>query len=205
LGDFLPLDAGMEIHGPVDKEVISFQFDSRKVSKGIAFVARKGVYQDGHKYIDSAIALGCELVVCEELPAILDPHVTYIKCRSVHDFLAKILPVFYDIDFKNIVIVGVTGTNGKTTVATLLYQLFSTLGYTCGLISTVEVRIGKDIFPSTHTTPDHMQYISNGFMAYLLRLEFLQILLMTILIIIRPLKITWKLKSVFLINWILVQ
>jgi UDP-N-acetylmuramoyl-L-alanyl-D-glutamate--2,6-diaminopimelate ligase len=156
LGDFLPLDAGMEIHGPVDKEVISFQFDSRKVSKGIAFVARKGVYQDGHKYIDSAIALGCELVVCEELPAILDPHVTYIKCRSVHDFLAKILPVFYDIDFKNIVIVGVTGTNGKTTVATLLYQLFSTLGYTCGLISTVEVRIGKDIFPSTHTTPDQI-------------------------------------------------
>ncbi len=156
LGEFLPLDNSTEVFGAIDKKVKSFEFDSRRVTNEIAFVAKKGVNQDGHDFINAAISSGCQIVICENLPDNLAQNVTFIKCNSVTDFLAKILPVFYNIDFNDLSIIGVTGTNGKTTVATLLFQLFTSLGFKCGLISTVEFRIADHVLPSTHTTPDQI-------------------------------------------------
>lgn len=157
LGEFLPFDAGIEIIGSVEKKVKGFQFDSRNIEKGIAFVAKKGTQQDGHDYIDAAISSGCDVIFCEFFPARIHDQLTYIKCNSIADVLAKMLPAFYDLDLHGICIVGVTGTNGKTTVATLLYQLYKSLGYRCGLISTIENRIADEVIEATHTTPDQIR------------------------------------------------
>jgi UDP-N-acetylmuramoyl-L-alanyl-D-glutamate--2,6-diaminopimelate ligase len=157
LGEFLPIDTGVEIKGSVENKVKAFQFDSRKIEKGIAFVAMKGTQLDGHDFIDSAIALGCEVVICERFPSVISEKVTYVKCESVTDYLGKLLPAFFDLDLDDLVLIGVTGTNGKTTVATLLYQLFGLSGFRCGLISTVENRIVDEVVSATHTTPDQIR------------------------------------------------
>ncbi len=156
LGEILPFETGIEIKGPVDKKVKAFQFDSRKIESGIAFVAKKGTQQDGHDFIARAISAGAEVILCERMPEITMENITYIRCESVPDLLAKMLPVFYDLDLDELNIIGVTGTNGKTTVATLLYRLFGFLGFQCGLISTIENRIVDEIMASTHTTPDQI-------------------------------------------------
>jgi UDP-N-acetylmuramoyl-L-alanyl-D-glutamate--2,6-diaminopimelate ligase len=134
--------------------VSSIAIDSRKVIKGTAFVAIKGVAQDGHEYISKAIELGAKVIVCENRPALLVEGVTYIKVASTPEAVAFMAHQFYDAPSTKIKLVGVTGTNGKTTIATLLFKLFSSLGYTCGLVSTVQNQIGDQIIPSTHTTPD---------------------------------------------------
>jgi UDP-N-acetylmuramoyl-L-alanyl-D-glutamate--2,6-diaminopimelate ligase len=134
--------------------VSSIAIDSRKVIKGTAFVAIKGVAQDGHEYISKAIELGAKVIVCENMPALLTDGVTYIKVASTPEAVAFMAHQFYDAPSTKIKLVGVTGTNGKTTIATLLFKLFSSLGYTCGLVSTVQNQIGDQIIPSTHTTPD---------------------------------------------------
>lgn len=156
LGEFLPIDAGFEIIGSAEKKVSAFQFDSRKVTEGVAFVARRGSEQDGHDFIEDAITLGCEVVICERLPGQCKESVTYIRCHSVTAFIGKALCLFYGIQWERLQIIGVTGTNGKTTVATLLFQLFKSLGYSCGLISTIENRINDELILSTHTTPDQI-------------------------------------------------
>ncbi len=156
LGEILPFETGVKVIGPVEKKVKAFQFDSRKVDKGIAFVAKKGTQQDGHDFIDSAISKGSEVIICERFPETISEHVTYIRCESLADYLGKMLTAFYDLDLQELNLVGVTGTNGKTTVATLLYQLFGLLGFRCGLISTIENRIADEIISSTHTTPDQI-------------------------------------------------
>lgn len=144
----------LEVVGVTDIAVSSIAIDSRKVIKGTAFVAIKGVAQDGHDYITKAIELGAKVIVCENMPALLTDGVTYIKVANAQEAVAYMAHQFYDAPSTKIKLVGVTGTNGKTTIATLLFKLFSSLGYTCGLVSTVQNQIGDQIIPSTHTTPD---------------------------------------------------
>jgi UDP-N-acetylmuramoyl-L-alanyl-D-glutamate--2,6-diaminopimelate ligase len=144
----------LEVVGATDIAVSSIAIDSRKVIKGTAFVAIKGVAQDGHDYISKAIELGAKVIVCENMPALQADGVTYIKVANTQEAVAYMAHQFYDAPSTKIKLVGVTGTNGKTTIATLLFKLFSELGYTCGLVSTVQNQIGDQIIPATHTTPD---------------------------------------------------
>jgi len=144
----------LEVVGATDIAVSSIAIDSRKVIKGTAFVAIRGVAQDGHDYISKAIELGAKVIVCENMPALQVDGVTYIKVANTSEAVAFMAHQFYDAPSTKIKLVGVTGTNGKTTIATLLFKLFSELGYTCGLVSTVQNQIGDQIIPATHTTPD---------------------------------------------------
>jgi len=144
----------LEVVGVTDIAVSSIAIDSRKVIKGTAFVAIKGVVQDGHDYITKAIELGAKVIVCENMPALLTDGVTYIKVANAQEAVAYMAHQFYDAPSTKIKLVGVTGTNGKTTIATLLFKLFSSLDYTCGLVSTVQNQIGDQIISATHTTPD---------------------------------------------------
>lgn len=128
--------------------------DSRKAGKGFAYFALKGVVADGHQYIAAAEAAGAVLIFCEELPNEIKPDKTYIQVPSTHETVGLVAANFYEHPSRSMKVVGVTGTNGKTTVATLAYRLFSNLGYDCGLISTVRNLVVSRELPSTHTTPD---------------------------------------------------
>jgi UDP-N-acetylmuramoyl-L-alanyl-D-glutamate--2,6-diaminopimelate ligase len=143
-----------EVVGSTDKAIIDIQIDSRKVTEGTLFVAIKGVQADGHQFINTAIEKGATVIVCESLPAVCNELVTYLVVKNTNEAVAIMAHQFYDMPSQKVKLVGVTGTNGKTTVATLLFKLFSELGYTCGLVSTVQNQIGTKIIPSTHTTPD---------------------------------------------------
>jgi len=138
-------------------------FDSRKVAKGSVFVAIKGTLTDGHKYIDKAISAGANSIVCEELPGDLINNITYVEVLDANQALAVMASNFYDNPSKNLKLVGVTGTNGKTTVSSLLYQLFKKAGYKVGLLSTIRIMVDNREFSTSHTTPDAMtinQYLS---------------------------------------------
>jgi len=128
--------------------------DSRKVVDGAMFIAIKGTAQDAHQYIDRVIEQGAKAIVCENLPVSLKESVTYIQVKNTSEVLGLLASNFYENPSSKLKLVGITGTNGKTTCATLSFQLFSQLGYTCGLISTVQNQIGNQIITSTHTTPD---------------------------------------------------
>ncbi len=143
-----------EVHGSTDLEVASIQIDSRKVTKGAVFVAIKGELSNGHSFINKAIELGAVAIVCEVLPALLNDGITYLQVSNCHETVALMAHAFYGAPSKHLKLVGVTGTNGKTTIATVLFKLFSKLGYQCGLISTVQNQIADQLIPSTHTTPD---------------------------------------------------
>lgn len=142
------------VHGSTNLLVNDVQIDSRKVKKGTLFIAIKGVQQDGHLYIEKAIEAGAAAIVCQEVPALLHNGVTYLQVNNTNEAVAYIAHHFYAEPSTRLKLIGVTGTNGKTTIATLLYKLFTGLGYKCGLISTVQNHIGKQVVPSTHTTPD---------------------------------------------------
>ncbi|MBQ0117442.1 MAG: UDP-N-acetylmuramoyl-L-alanyl-D-glutamate--2,6-diaminopimelate ligase [Flavobacterium sp.] len=129
-------------------------FDSRVVTAGTVFVAYKGTVTDGHQYIDKAISLGAVAIVCEVLPAQLTEGITYIQVKNASLALAFISANFYGDPSAQLKLVGVTGTNGKTTIASLLYQLFKKAGYKVGLISTVKIMVDETTYPTTHTTPD---------------------------------------------------
>ncbi len=131
-----------------------FSMDSRKVSPGDLFVAVRGSQLDGHSFIAGAVSRGVVAVLCETLPEDLVSGICYIQSENVLDCLSEMLGKYYDDPCRNIVLVGITGTNGKTTVATLCYELFNALGHKAGLISTVENRYADQVIPSTHTTPD---------------------------------------------------
>ena len=146
-----------EVIGATQQEVTSLQIDSRKIIKGAVFVAIKGAKSDGHTFIATAIEKGATVIVCEQKPLEINNSVTYIMVENAQAAVAIMAHQFYDEPSNKLKLVGVTGTNGKTTVATLLFKLFNQLGYTCGLISTIENHIGKTIVPSTHTTPDPIQ------------------------------------------------
>lgn len=141
----------------MDVEVKGIAFDSRKVAQGFAFVAIKGTQSDGHAFIDKAITNGATVIVCEVLPEAPPLSVTLVTVKSSTQALGCMVANFHGNPSKKLKLVGVTGTNGKTTVATLLHRLFGTLGNKCGLLSTVENRIVEEVIPATHTTPDPIQ------------------------------------------------
>ncbi|RTL55111.1 MAG: UDP-N-acetylmuramoyl-L-alanyl-D-glutamate--2,6-diaminopimelate ligase [Sphingobacteriales bacterium] len=143
-----------EVYGNTDMEISGLYIDSRKVISNAVFIAIKGEQADGHLFIEAAIANGAIVIVAEVLPLQFEKDITYIKVNSSHEAVAFMAHNFYDCPSEKLTLVGVTGTNGKTTVATLLYKLFSGLGYSCGLISTVQNQINQNIIPATHTTPD---------------------------------------------------
>ncbi len=146
-----------ELQGAADVEITAVVFDSRKVVPGSLFVAVRGTQVDGHNYIEKAIQMGAAAIICEELPGHTAVEVDFIMVADSAVALGIVSANFYDNPSKKLKLVGVTGTNGKTTIATLLYQLFRDLGYKCGLLSTVENQINGKVIPSTHTTPDQVE------------------------------------------------
>ncbi len=146
-----------DVVGSTNIAIENITFDSRKAEKFSLFVAVKGTTADGHRFIDKAIQTGAEAIVCEVLPETLHPKVTYVKVKNSKQALGIIAANFYDNPSEKLKLTGITGTNGKTTVATLLYRLFEQFGHKTGLLSTVENRIAGNIIPSTHTTPDAVQ------------------------------------------------
>ena len=140
--------------GTDDLHIQSIAADSRKVTDGSLFVAVKGTASDGHDYIPVAIANGARAIVCEVLPAALSETVTYIVVPDTAEALGKLASAWYEFPSDNLVVVGVTGTNGKTTIATLLYDMFRKMGHKAGLLSTVCNYIDGEAVPATHTTPD---------------------------------------------------
>lgn len=154
LNDILTSLDVVKLVGQSDIDLTGVNSDSRKVEPGSLFVATRGTQVDGHDYIASAIEKGAMAVVCETLPEKLSPDVVYVVVKNTNVALGKIASAWYDFPSSSLRLVGVTGTNGKTTIATLLYRLFRRLGHKCGLISTVCNCIDSEEFPSTHTTPD---------------------------------------------------
>ena len=142
------------VHGKLDVDVINLQLDSRKVTNGSAFIAVKGTHADGHQFIDSVAAAGPSAIICEKLPANLIEGITYIEVEDSAAASGLLAHNFFGQPSEKMKLVGVTGTNGKTTIVTLLYKLFTSLGYTCGMLSTVQNHIGNKVLPATHTTPD---------------------------------------------------
>lgn len=143
--------------GDMNVDVKGICFDSRQVKPGSLFVAVKGTQSDGHQYISKALSLGAVAIVCEVLPESVPDNITFVTVKNSGQALGVIASNFYQNPSEKIKLTGVTGTNGKTTVATLLFKLFTSLGYKCGLISTVENLIVDQVIPSTHTTPDPIQ------------------------------------------------
>ena len=140
--------------GNRDVNVSEVQTDSRKVKSGSVFIAVKGTTADGHQFIEKAIGSGAAVIVCEKIPSSVKDGITYVETENSAAAAGYIAHNFFGSPSEKMKVVGVTGTNGKTTITTLLYKLFTSLGYTCGLLSTVENRIGDNVVPATHTTPD---------------------------------------------------
>lgn len=157
LKDILYKVALTEVIGTTNIAVSSVEFDSRKVKKGCLFIAIKGLTTDGHSFIDQTIKNGAVAIICEELPAKKHRGTTYLRVKDSAEALGTIASNFYDQPSTKLKLVGITGTNGKTTTATLLYKLFIKLGYKAGLLSTVKNQINDKIYPSTHTTPDALE------------------------------------------------
>ncbi|AYA36970.1 UDP-N-acetylmuramoyl-L-alanyl-D-glutamate--2,6-diaminopimelate ligase [Hymenobacter oligotrophus] len=144
----------LEQHGSADVLVANLTLDSRQAAAGTAFFALRGVQADGHQFIGKAVDLGAGVVVCEELPAELSEQVTYVRVADSAEAMGHMAAAFYGHPSKQLKLVGVTGTNGKTTVATLMHKLFTARGYKAGMLSTVQNQIGEEVIPATHTTPD---------------------------------------------------
>jgi UDP-N-acetylmuramoyl-L-alanyl-D-glutamate--2,6-diaminopimelate ligase len=157
LKDILYKAGIIEVIGSTNVAITALGFDSRKVEKDSLFIAVKGTLSDGHKYIDETIAKGAISILCEEFPEALNERITYIKVKDTTAAMGIVAANFYDNPSEKIKLVGVTGTNGKTTTVTLLFNLFKKLGYKAGLLSTVKNQINNDIIPATHTTPDAIQ------------------------------------------------
>jgi UDP-N-acetylmuramoyl-L-alanyl-D-glutamate--2,6-diaminopimelate ligase len=149
--------ASVGITGSSDKNITGIHSDSRKIRKGYVFVAVSGTQSDGHAFIDKAIENGAVAVVCQTLPATIQADVTYIRVKDSADALGHLVSAWNDYPSEKLILVGVTGTNGKTTIATLLYLLFGKLGYKVGLLSTVCNYINDRMIPATHTTPDAIE------------------------------------------------
>ncbi len=142
------------VSGDTNVMVNQIHFDSRKVEMDDVFIAVRGTVTDGHNFIQKAVEAGARAIVCEELPELLIDGITYLKVPDCNSALAIIAANYFDNPSKNLKLVGVTGTNGKTTVSTLLYNLFKKAGYKVGLLSTIKVMVDDTEYPATHTTPD---------------------------------------------------
>lgn len=154
LRELLRFAGKYEIYGNEEIEVNGMEIDSRNIKENNAFIAIKGTQADGHNYIEKAIELGATTIICEKLPEIQNNAVTYVVVNNTEDIVGKIATTFYGNPTEKLDLVGVTGTNGKTTIATLLYDMFRSFGYKVGLISTVCNYIDGEAIPTEHTTPD---------------------------------------------------
>lgn len=154
LTDILTCVTTCETIGRTDREITGIQMDSRLIESGDLFVAVKGTQTDGHAYIQKAIEKGAAAIVCEQLPDIYKEDITYIRVSDTEDAVGKLATTFYGDPTSKLDLVGVTGTNGKTTIATLLYKMFRQFGYKVGLLSTVCNYIDGEAIPADHTTPD---------------------------------------------------
>ena len=157
LSELLKNVSPIETVGSADKEIAGVSIDSRLVRDGHLFIAMKGTQVDGHKYIPKAIELGATAILLEDMPEDKTEGVTYIKVASTEDASGKVATAFYGYPSEKLQLVGVTGTNGKTTIATLLYNMFRKMGYKCGLLSTVCNYIDGEAVPADHTTPDPIE------------------------------------------------
>lgn len=144
------------VKGSTDIAIHKVHFDSRNLTQNDVFVAIRGTVSDGHDYIEKAIELGAVAVVCVDLPEILAPNITYIQVQDTNTALAFIAANYYGNPSKKLKLIGITGTNGKTTIASLLYQLFKKAGYKVGLLSTVKIMVDDQEYKATHTTPDSL-------------------------------------------------
>jgi UDP-N-acetylmuramoyl-L-alanyl-D-glutamate--2,6-diaminopimelate ligase len=140
--------------GEINPPVENITFDSRKVGLNCCFIAQKGTHTDGHQYIQNAIEKGATVIVCETLPEKLSKEILYVLVKSADEFLGLLSAAWFGFPSDKIKVIGVTGTNGKTSIATLLYHLFKKLGCQSGLISTITTHVGDQSEPSSHTTPD---------------------------------------------------
>ena len=147
----------LSVVGDVDTEIAGVKIDSRQVRPGYLFVAMKGTQVDGHQFIQKAVELGATAVLCEDMPATLAEGVTYVQVASTEDAVGTVATLFHGDPTSHLKLVGVTGTNGKTTIATLLYNMFRKFGHKCGLLSTVCNYIDDEAVPATHTTPDAIE------------------------------------------------
>ena len=157
LNELLKNVESLNIIGDVNVEITGVNIDSRRIEKGHLFVAIPGTVTDGHKFIPKAIELGAAAVLCEIIPEEETAGVTYIKVASTEDAVGKVATLFYGDPSRKLKLVGVTGTNGKTTIATLLYNMFRKFGHKCGLLSTVCNYIEGEAIPADHTTPDPIE------------------------------------------------
>jgi len=144
------------VKGPTDVEVNKVEFDSRQIGHGDVFVAIRGTQSDGHGFIGTAVSQGAAAIVCEAIPDDTAEGVTYIQTKNTGSALAHMAANYYGNPSQNLKLVGVTGTNGKTTIASLLYQLFKNAGYKAGLLSTVRIMVDEKEYKATHTTPDSL-------------------------------------------------
>jgi len=144
----------VEIHGDSNREVSELVIDSRKVTANSLYIAMRGTVVDGHSFIASAIEKGATTIVCEQLPEGPDENITYVVVKDSSKTLGHLASNFFGNPSRKLKLIGVTGTNGKTSVSTLLFDVFRNLGYDSALLSTVEIRIGAEVIPATHTTPD---------------------------------------------------
>ena len=147
----------VSVCGQTDIEITGVNIDSRRIKEGHLFIAQRGTQVDGHKFIPKAIELGAKAVLCEVLPEEKAEGVTYVQVESTEDVAGKVATIFYGDPSRKLKLVGVTGTNGKTTIATLLYNMFRKLGYKCGLLSTGCNYIEDEAVPADHTTPDPIE------------------------------------------------
>ena len=147
----------VSVCGQTDIEITGVNIDSRRIKEGHLFIAQRGTQVDGHKFIPKAIELGAKAVLCEVLPEEKAEGVTYVQVESTEDVAGKVATIFYGDPSRKLKLVGVTGTNGKTTIATLLYNMFRKFGYKCGLLSTVCNYIEDEAVPADHTTPDPIE------------------------------------------------
>ena len=157
LNDILDGVRVQAIENPTNPIVGGLTYDSRAVKDGDCFFAVRGTQSDGHRYIASAIERGAKSIICEEMPEVRNADVAYVVVEDTNIAMAHMAAAFYDHPSEELRLVGVTGTNGKTTTATLLYDMFMAMGYKAGLISTVIYRIGERSVASTHTTPDSIR------------------------------------------------
>ncbi len=147
----------LQMKGSTDRDLAGITFDSRKIQPGFLFIAVKGTQSDGHEYIGNAVASGAAAVICEHWPEHISPDVTYILVKDSACALAKLASAFYDHPSRKFRLVGITGTNGKTTTVTVLHRLFTALGYKSGCFTTIRNYIGDETIEATHTTPDPVQ------------------------------------------------